>query len=512
VTSERWQRVKELFEAALERDPAERATFLAQACGSDEEVRREVESLLAAHEGDPGFMNTPVGHLLVGDEPMLAVGQPFGPYEVTSPLGEGGMGQVYLAVDTRLGRRVALKLLASSHTGDADRVRRFGQEARAASALNHPNIVTIHEIGQADSLHYIAAEFVDGETLREHMASTRMTVGEVLDVAAQIASALSAAHEARIVHRDVKPENIMLRHDGFIKVLDFGLAKLAPQQVAAVDAPVLTESRVKTNPGVVMGTVGYMSPEQARGQEVDARTDVWSLGVVLYEMLAGRAPFGGETPSHVIVSILESEPPSFGVEVPTELERIISKALRKERAERYQTAGEMARDLKNLKEELGVEARLKRGLPPNASGKESAARGDGPGVIESIREPAARTGHIIPARQTVSVEYLISEIKRHKTFAGAALFVLLVGAIGLTYFAINRNKGNLNPRGKKSIAVLPLKPISAANRNEIYEIGIADSLIHRLGAMKGFCQTLERDAQVCGHRARSDCRRARTAG
>jgi eukaryotic-like serine/threonine-protein kinase len=435
VTSECWQQVKELFEAALERGPGERTAYLAQACAGDEPIRQEVESLLAAHEGDSSFMNTPVGHLLVGDKPMLAAGQRFGPYEEISPLGEGGMGQVYLAVDTRLGRKVALKLLPSSYTGDVERVRRFGQEARAASALNHPNIVTIHEIGQTESLHFIATEFVDGETLREHMTNTRMTVGEVIDVATQIASALRAAHEAGIVHRDIKPENIMLRRDGFVKVLDFGLAKLAPDQAVVGDPRAPTKSMVKTNPGVVMGTVGYMSPEQARGAEVDSRTDVWSLGVVLYEMVAGHAPFEGETPSHVIVSILESEPRplSLGVEVPAELDRIIAKALSKEREKRYHTAGEMALDLKSLKEELTVEARLTKFRRSGAHGIETATKSDGPAT--PAPSSAARTFDVLPARPTVSVEYFVGEIKRHKTFVGAALLILLLGAIGWRYVA-----------------------------------------------------------------------------
>ncbi|MBA3514240.1 MAG: serine/threonine protein kinase [Pyrinomonadaceae bacterium] len=197
MTSEQWPRVKELFEAALERGPAERAVFLAQAC-ADQAIRQEVESLLAAHEGDSSFMNTPAANLLVGDKPLLAAGERFGPYEEIAPLGEGGMGQVYVAVDTRLGRKVALKLLPSSYTDDADRVRRFGQEARAASALNHPNIVTIHEIGEMDSLHYIATEFVDGETLRELMTNTGLKLTQALDIAAQTAGALCEAHKAKV--------------------------------------------------------------------------------------------------------------------------------------------------------------------------------------------------------------------------------------------------------------------------------------------------------------------------
>jgi serine/threonine-protein kinase len=320
------------------------------------------------------------------------------------------------------------------------------------------------------------------------MTNTRITVGEVLDIAAQIGSALQAAHQAGIVHRDIKPENIIVRRDGVVKVLDFGLAKLTSQHLAPDDRRAPAQSMVQTNPGVVMGTVGYMSPEQARGQEVDARTDIWSLGVVLYELLAGRAPFGGETPSHVIVSILETEPSSLCGDggVPDELGRIVAKALRKEREGRYQTAGELALELKNLKAELEVEARLKLVLNRNASGENFAPGGSGSGVKDTFGEPSARTAQVIPARPTVSVEYLVGGLKRHKTFAGAALLVVLVSAISWTYFAINRNRADAGARDKKSIAVLPLKPINAASRDDIYEIGIADSLIHRLSSMKGF--------------------------
>jgi serine/threonine protein kinase/Tol biopolymer transport system component len=351
LTSERWQRVKELFEAALERGPAERAAFLTQACAGDEATRQEVESLLAAHDGDAGFMNTPVGNLLARDKPMLAPGQHFGPYEEISPLGEGGMGQVYLAVDTRLGRKVALKLLPSSYTYDADRVRRFEQEARAASALNHPNIVTIHEIGETDSLHFIATEFVDGETLREHMTNTRMTVGEVLDIAAQVASALQAAHDAGIVHRDIKPENIMLRRDRIVKVLDFGLAKLTPQQMGAVDPQTPARSMVKTNAGVIMGTAQYMSPEQARGLEVDHRTDIFSFGAVLYEMLTGKQAFGAGSVGEMISAILRDEPDELTQadgKLPPQLVRIMRRCLEKKPEQRFQSASDLGFALEAL--------------------------------------------------------------------------------------------------------------------------------------------------------------------
>ena len=228
----------------------------------------------------------------------IQAGTHFGRYEIRSPIGAGGMGEVYLAHDAQLDRPVALKLLPSDVTQDADRLRRFQQEARATSALNHPNILTIYEIGEADGTHFIATEFIDGTTLRDQMARERMKIDEILDVSIQVASALAAAHEAGIIHRDIKPENIMLRRDGYVKVLDFGLAKLTEPKSPRFDSTAPTRMRGNTSPGMVMGTVNYMSPEQARGLKVDARTDIFSFGVVLYEMLAGRAPFGGPTTKH----------------------------------------------------------------------------------------------------------------------------------------------------------------------------------------------------------------------
>ena len=272
-------------------------------------------------------------------------------YEIVRPLGSGGMGEVWLATEVRLGRKVALKLLPADLTRDPSRVLRFEQEARAASALSHPNVCTIHALGETgDGQHYIAMEYVEGETLRQRLATTRLSIREALDIAIQVAAALSAAHAAGIVHRDIKPENVMLRPDGFVKVLDFGLAKLAPSpaEIAGADS---THMVLKTEAGVVVGTAAYMSPEQARGQEVDARTDIWSLGVLLYEMVAGRSPFAAPSGTEVLAAILDREPlplARFEPDAPAELQRIVTKCLRKERALRYQVVQDLLLDLRSL--------------------------------------------------------------------------------------------------------------------------------------------------------------------
>jgi serine/threonine protein kinase/Flp pilus assembly protein TadD len=287
----------------------------------------------------------------------VAAGTQIGHYEVSSLLGAGGMGEVYLAKDTRLRRNVALKLLPSDLSLSKDRLLRFEQEAYAASALNHPNILTIYEIGQANERHFIAAEFIDGVTLRQRMTSTQLELTEVIDSVVQVGSALAAAHQAGIVHRDIKPDNIMVRHDGYVKVLDFGLAKLSESQRIVSDPEAETVGMIKTNPGMVMGTVSYMSPEQVRGLEVDELTDIWGLGVVIYEMLAGNTPFDGSTTSDVIASILKTEPlplERFSPSVPTELLRILKKTLRKNKTERYQTAKDLVLDLKNLRREIEI--------------------------------------------------------------------------------------------------------------------------------------------------------------
>jgi len=282
------------------------------------------------------------------------------------------MGEVYLAQDTKLDRKVALKILPAEVAAHPDRMRRFVQEAKTASALNHPGIITIYEIEQIDSVNLIATEFIDGDTLRESVKNGPLKLGEVLEMAIQIANALAAAHAAGIVHRDIKPENIMLRRDGIVKVLDFGLAKLAERLPAdSVDTEAKTKGLVQTEPGVVMGTVAYMSPEQARGLAVDARTDIFSLGVAIYEMVTGKAPFGGATRSDLIVALLERDPPPlarFTPEAPAELERLVMKTLAKDRDERYQTAKDLLIDLKRLKQKLDVAAEIERSSAPEVKG------------------------------------------------------------------------------------------------------------------------------------------------
>src|SRR2546423_5690041 len=331
MTSERWQQVNDLFQLAAERAPEQRTTFLQTACQGDEGLRREVESLIAYYERAENFIESPafevVPELLTDDRAGATVGESIAHYRIESLIGVGGMGEVYLAQDERLGRKVALKFLPERLTANNVQLSRFKSEARAASALNHPNILTVHEIGAEGNRHFIATEFIEGATLRATLARGRMSVHDALEVAVQVASALAAAHKTGVVHRDIKPENIMIRPDGYLKVLDFGLAKLSePQMIRNSEPEAQTLALVNTSPGMIMGTVNYMSPEQARGLEVDARTDIWSLGVVLYEMLSGRAPFKGETPTDVTVSILEKEPASLATlseKIPAELDWIV---------------------------------------------------------------------------------------------------------------------------------------------------------------------------------------------
>jgi len=358
MTPERWRTAKEIFDAALGRSSDERSAFLDVACGRDRELRSQVEVLLAAYASH-GPESEPVtiagGHSRGSNRESFA-GRMFAHYQLEREIGRGGMGQVYLAQDTRLQRPVALKLLPPDFANDADWILRFQQEALAVSALNHPNIITIHEIGETGGLRFLVTEFVDGETLGDLIAGGRNDPAKVLRIIVQVAEALTAAHEAGIVHRDIKPENIMIRRDGYVKILDFGLAKLS-EESTGLNAEARTARQVITTPGLLLGTCMYMSPEQARGLSVDARTDIFSLGVVLYEAVTGHPAFDGATRADVLIAIAGEKPAplvDYLPEAPIELQQIINRALQKKRDERYQTAAEMRDDLASLRQQLGT--------------------------------------------------------------------------------------------------------------------------------------------------------------
>jgi eukaryotic-like serine/threonine-protein kinase len=443
MTSERWKQIDALFEAALERDLEERAPFLDHACAGDDALRKQVESLLDSEAQSRDFIERPAVEMaaqaLSNQQTKLMRGRVVGAYKILHPLSAGGMGQIFLAKDTRLGRRVALKLLPIYFTQDEDRLRRFEQEARAVSALNHPNIVTIYEVGQADALHFIAAEFIEGETLRQQMRSRKIGLGEALDLGIQVAGALAAAHEAGIVHRDIKPENIMLRRDGYVKVVDFGLAKLTELQGLVIDPDAPTLVDIHTHTGVVLGTTNYMSPEQVRGLDLDARSDIFSLGIVLYEVIAGHSPFEGETRSDMFASILTREPPPivrYQRDAPLALEDLLAKALRKDREERYQTARELLIDLKDVRHQLEWAAQPNHPAPRDrrdqAMGRGAQASKRSQGMVEIDGRPPgdAATGPL-----GVSARKVFGAIKQHKVAVALTVGPLLIAAIYLFYVA-----------------------------------------------------------------------------
>jgi eukaryotic-like serine/threonine-protein kinase len=445
MKAERWQQVNDLFQSAAERAPKERAAFLHEACHGDEGLFREVESLLASYERAENFIESPAfevaPELLNNEMAEALVGELIRYYRIESLIGVGGMGEVYLARDERLGRKVALKLLSKRLTADETQLSRFKTEARSASALNHPNILTVYEIGAEGNRQFIATEFIEGTTLRASLASGKMNLHSALEIAVQVASALAAAHETGVVHRDIKPENIMLRPDGYAKVLDFGIAKLTEQRPASDHYELGTTAVLQTRPGLVLGTAHYMSPEQTRGQKVDARSDIWSLGVVLYEMIGGIPPFRGETPSDCIASILRTEPPPLSdvlSDVPLKLESILQKALRKNRDQRYQTIKEMLADLRNLKgESEGPSPQIK-------------ARG----------------------------ESIVSKIKGHKRGVLLTLAAAILAAAAFVYsffFVATAPSPN-----EKSIAVLPFENLSEDKSNAYFADGIQDEILTRL--------------------------------
>ncbi len=398
---------------------------------------------------------------------MISTGEQIGRYKIRSAIGKGGMGEVFLAEDTELERLVALKVLPEDLANDTERMRRFVQEAKSASALNHPNIITIHEIGKTDSTHFIATEYIEGETLHNRLRNESMNLKSVLEIAIQVASALDAAHRAGIVHRDIKPENVMIRPDGVVKILDFGIAKLTEKKAESIDAEAATTIKaVGTSPGMIIGTAAYMSPEQARGKPVDARSDIFSFGVVLYEMLSAKPPFEGENAMDVIGSILNKEPVPIQQlipEVPQEVGRIINKTLKKDCEERYQTAKDLLIDLKDARQNLEFQNKLEQTAQPNREESKTQILG-------------ATTSDV--AHTTSSAEYVANEIKRNKSGFVIGLMVLLFASIGLGYWFLSNRSAN-TPQ-IESIAVMPFVNESGNADVEYLSDGMTETLISSL--------------------------------
>ncbi len=450
---DQWQKVKELFDDALRRSPDERLRFLNENCNGDEDVRREVESLLANSEDAAGFLEKPavgeVAEAIAGNGEKLSVSQSLSHYKIIKLLGAGGMGEVYLAEDTRLRRQVALKILPDYSRGNQQHLQRFLREAQAASALNHPHICTIYEINDDGDVPFITMEYVVGETLDKKI-KTQFEPNQILDIALQVADALAEAHAHGIVHRDIKPANIIVTPRGQAKVLDFGLAKKIVAESEDETQQIISQA------GMIIGTASYMSPEQARGKEIDARSDIFSFGIVLYEMITGKPPFAGENAIDIITAILHKEPAPLHQlmpEVSPDLERITNKALRKDREERYQTMKDLLIDLKDIKQELESQNKLER---------------------------------------TAEIENQKSEIKKHQKlqttnrrtsrFWLIAVFSAFITGLSLLSFYAWRGNEKTAAAPIKTVAVLPFKSLVTEKRDEILELGMADALISKLGS------------------------------
>lgn len=473
-----WEKLKDIFHAAVALPPNERAAYLHEACNGNLSLRAAVESLLDSHEATSNFVDTPAyqaaAEMLI-DGTKLKTGSTVAHYRNLSLLGEGGMGKVYLAEDTKLHRKVSLKFLSTNFAQDDERMRRFEQEARAISALNHPNILTIYEIGEANGLRFIATELIEGETLRERLRG-EVGIEEAVDIALQVASALVAAHRVKIIHRDIKPENIMIRRDdGLVKVLDFGLAKISVNEETSsgsIDQEAATRIHAHTAPGVVMGTAAYMSPEQARGDTVDERTDIWSLGVVLYEMIAGSSPFIASTSNEILAAILSKDPAPplsrYSPFVPERLEEIVEKMLTKKPDERYQTSKDLLIDLKRLKQSLETKAAIKR------------SNSDNVGVPSEDRQSSTPSGgRSASAHPISSAEYIVNQVKSHKRgVIMGLLFLMAMGVVALIYTWRLNQTPTSGASEIKSLAVLPLKSFDTGEN--YLGLGIADAVILRI--------------------------------
>lgn len=380
-------------------------------------------------------------------------------YKILSPIGKGGMGEVFLAQDTKLDRKVALKILPPEFSDDKDRMSRFVREAKSASALNHPNIITIHEIGESDGTHFIATEFIDGKTLNEYKQANSLNYKSALEIAIQVASALDEAHHAGIVHRDIKPDNVMIRANGLVKILDFGIAKVSATSASASDSSEdATAIKSPTTPGMIIGTANYMSPEQAKGKVVDARTDIFSFGVVLYEMIAGQLPFEGENALEMIGAILHKEAKPLSDEVPTEIVKIINKCLRKDRDERYQTIKDVLIDLKEVKQDLEFQDNLERSIVPNQHANKTQ-------ILKATT--------LDETNQTTTNQTVASNPTKKYLAAGLLTLLLAVGGFfGYKYLSPTKQV--------ESIAVMPFVNESGNPDVDYLSDGITETLINSL--------------------------------
>lgn len=432
MDKERANQIEEMYHAALEVAEEKRAAFLLQNCGADEDLRREVESLLSFDSDPASFLdNLPesfVAEMFAEQESEISlINREIGRYKIEKLLGKGGMGEVYLAEDIRLKRSVALKLLPLTGSDNRNLLRRFEREAFAASALNHPNILTVYDFISEENLNIIVTEYIEGESLRDKMNGGRLPLIEILGIIEQIAFALSAAHNAGIIHRDVKPENIMIRQDGIIKILDFGLAKLTEQPGESADSEVKTRIRRLTISGMIFGTPSYMSPEQVRGQkDISGQTDIWSLGIILYEMITGLVPFSGETTGDRIASILKTDPPVLSrviPDCPPELESIIDKALAKNVRDRYRLIEDFAPDIKRFRRRLELEDELKHAdganlFPPKKSNEPNDS-------VPNFFEKSTKNLRKVNDTSISTAEHTIPKSRRLPVFLAAALLGLL---------------------------------------------------------------------------------------
>jgi len=479
---QRWRQIEDLFHESLAMPEESRAGFLRERCGDDAELHTEVETLLEFEAKPMDLIEQPVinaAHEFAtgSSKQRIAPGNVIGHYEIDSFIGAGGMGQVYLAQDAMLGRKVALKVLAPALANDERGLRRFEKEARAASALNHPNILTIHEFGQSNRVHFIASEYVDGPTLRQMLAGGGLPVETAIEIAAQIAKALEAAHASGIVHRDIKPENIMVRGDRLVKVLDFGIVKLIESQSMQPGYPAALAASVSiSQAGLVIGSARYMSPEQARGLEVDARSDIFSLGVVLYEMIAGKAAFDGATISDVIAEILKGTPESLSKiapDTPGEIQEIIAKATSKGCESRYQTVREMLDALQMASRGMSLRAGHASARSGNeqlrpAAQRVSQAAGLTVAAITNKGGPLDRPGWLNVKARLLAVSAVLASL-------------LILGAVLLL-----RHR-DVAPPGVQAhshtLAILPFRNLRQDPSLDYLGFSLSDAIITRLGSV-----------------------------